>query len=96
MASLLVIVMVPVPRLGVAKYEPLLFFRKLYNSCMSARALSSLRSLLYPKSIPNPYECMHEKRDSVHAHTQVVKDFQKSRTAHILNDVHLGSNCNRL
>ena len=63
-----------------------------FGSCATlsvrACALSPLQSKLFPKSSPNPYECMHEGSDSMHTHTQVAEIPKKSWWL-ILNDVHL-------
>ena len=59
------------------------FFRKLCDSCMSARALSPLRSKLFPIASPNPNECMHERSESAHAHTRVAEIKKKKLAAYI-------------
>ena len=75
--------------LGVVKYKPSAFFRKLCDACKSALALSSFyQSKPFPKFSPNPNECMHERSEDacMHAHARVAEVPKKSGQL-ILNDI---------
>ena len=81
---------------GVNKYKSLLYFRQLCDSCMSARVFSPfLWSKLFPRSSPNPNECMHERSKSMRMLIQYTscRDSEIKLTAYsILNDTQVGYN----
>ena len=76
--------------LGVVKYKPSLYFLKLCDSCMSARAFSPFQSELFPKTSPNPNECTHERSKSAHTLIHESQRFQNKADVLAINYTRAG------